>query len=96
MTSAAAPAIADTACPRLAPHFMFRWEDSQDAYVLLYPEGLIKLNRSAGEILNRCDGRSVAQIIADLQVSCPFQEVAIAEGTRAFIDLAHHKGWLKS
>ena len=48
----------DDACPRLAPHYMFRWEDSQDAYILLYPEGLIKLNLSAGEILKRCDGQS--------------------------------------
>lgn len=93
--SAAAP-VADTACPRLAPHFMFRWEASQDAYILLYPEGLIKLNRSAGEILNRCDGRSVAEIIADLQSTCPDQAEAVAQGTHAFLELAHGKGWLKS
>ena len=52
-------------CPRLSPHYVFRWEASQDAHILLYPEGLIKLNPSAGEILKRCDGqRSVDEIAA--------------------------------
>ena len=30
--------------PRLSPHYVFRWEESQSAFILLYPEGLIKLN----------------------------------------------------
>jgi len=36
--------------------------------VLLYPEGLVKLNGSAGEIMTRCDGeRSIAAIVTDLE-----------------------------
>lgn len=86
----------DQACPRLAPHYVFRWEASQDAYILLYPEGLIKLNPSAGEILKRCDGaRSVAAIVADLQAAFPGSDAAIAEGAHAFIDVARSKGWLR-
>ncbi|HJV52471.1 MAG TPA: pyrroloquinoline quinone biosynthesis peptide chaperone PqqD [Noviherbaspirillum sp.] len=86
----------DDACPRLAPHFMFRWEDSQDAYILLYPEGLIKLNPSAGEILKRCDGQSsVSAIVADLQAAFPGADAEIAEGTKAFLQTARTKGWLR-
>ena len=49
--------------PRLSPHYVFRWEASQDAHILLYPEGLIKLNPAAAEILKRCDGeRNIAEM----------------------------------
>lgn len=86
----------DDACPRLAPHYVFRWEASQDAYILLYPEGLIKLNPSAGEILKRCNGeRSVAGIIAELQAAFPGSDKEIAEGAHAFVDVARGKGWLR-
>lgn len=86
----------DNACPRLAPHYVFRWEASQDAYILLYPEGLIKLNASAGEILKRCNGeRSVADIVADLQAAFPGSDAEIAEGAHAFVNVARGKGWLR-
>ena len=83
--------------PRLNPHFVFRWEASQDAYILLYPEGLIKLNPAAAEILKRCDGaRDAEAIIADLSASFPEHADAIAVDTHAFLDAALKKGWLRS
>lgn len=88
--------IPDDARPRLAPHYMFRWEASQDAHILLYPEGLIKLNPSAGEVLKRCDGQaSVAGIIAELQTAFEGNDAEIAAGARAFLDVACGKGWLR-
>jgi len=88
--------LPDDAQPRLAPHYMFRWEASQDAHILLYPEGLIKLNPSAGEVLKRCDGQaSVAGIIAELQAAFEGNDAEIAEGARAFLDVACGKGWLR-
>lgn len=83
--------------PRLSPHYVFRWEDSQEAYILLYPEGLIKLNGSAGEILKRCDGqRSVAGIVSDLQAAFPGDASEISRGAQAFIGVARDKGWLRA
>ncbi len=41
---------------RINPNFQFQWEEKQNCYVLLYPEGMVQLNQSAGEILNLCDG----------------------------------------
>ena len=32
----------------LAGHYRFQWEAAQNAYVLLYPEGMVKLGGSAG------------------------------------------------
>ena len=92
----ALPLPAD-ARPRLSPHYVFRWEESQSAFILLYPEGLIKLNASAGAVLARCDGaRTVATIIAELQASFPAQGAEIADGVRACVDLACDKGWLRA
>jgi pyrroloquinoline quinone biosynthesis protein D len=34
--------------------------------VLLFPEGVLELNETAQEILNRCDGRTVSEIIQAL------------------------------
>lgn len=88
--------LSPTARPRLGPHFIFRWEASQDAHILLYPEGLIKLNPSAGQILQRCDGeRDITAIVADLQSAFPGNDQAIADNVQAFVTLACDKGWLR-
>lgn len=81
--------------PQLNPHYVFRWEASQDAHILLYPEGLIKLNPAAAEILKRCDGqRSSDDIVADLDASFPGQRETITRDVAAFFEMARDKGWL--
>ena len=44
-------------CPRLSRLFRLQFESVQNAWVLLYPEGMVQLNPSAAEILRRCDGQ---------------------------------------
>jgi len=62
--------------PKLAKLFRLQWEDVQQNYVLLYPEGMVKLNHSAAEILKRCDGvRDVAGIVADLEATFSAQDL---------------------
>jgi pyrroloquinoline quinone biosynthesis protein D len=54
--------------PALSRLFRMQWEEAQGSYVLLYPEGMVKLNQSAAEILKRCDGqRDVPAIVDDLE-----------------------------
>lgn len=61
-------ALPAEARPRIGRLFRFQWEPAQQAYVLLYPEGMVKLNQSAGEILRRCDGHcSVAAVVAGVR-----------------------------
>ena len=56
------------AMPRLNRRFRMQWEEAQQAHVLLYPEGMVRLNQSAGEILRRCDGATtVEDIVAQLE-----------------------------
>jgi pyrroloquinoline quinone biosynthesis protein D len=79
--------------PRVGPGFRLQWEPVQDCHVLLYPEGMVKLNGSAGEIMKRCDGeRSVAGIVEDLEKA--FSAQGLEPDVRAFIELAAKQRWL--
>ncbi|NTV12158.1 MAG: pyrroloquinoline quinone biosynthesis peptide chaperone PqqD [Zoogloea sp.] len=79
--------------PRIAPLFRLQWEAAQDCHVLLYPEGMVKLNPSAGEILRRCDGKaSVAEIVADLEQA--FSAGGLAGDVSAFLEMAAKQGWV--
>lgn len=79
---------------RIARPFRLQWEAAQDAHVLLYPEGMVKLNQSAGEILKRCDGtRDIDTLIAELEQA--FNTSGIGAEVRDFIADAHRRGWLE-
>lgn len=79
--------------PALATTYRFQWEEVQDCYVLLYPEGMIKLSSSAGEILKRCDGKNnIEQIINDLQQH--FRASGIENDVLNFMENAYGNGWI--
>jgi pyrroloquinoline quinone biosynthesis protein D len=60
--------------------------------VLLYPEGMVKLNQSAGEILKRCDGSARAAIVADLEAA--FNASGLAADVEAFLEMADAQNWI--
>lgn len=81
--------------PRIAPAYRLQWEEAQDCYVLLYPEGMIKLNTSAAEILKRCNGKiSVSALTEDLRKQFP--DTDIEADVHKFLEVAHGNGWLIS
>ncbi|WP_129777810.1 pyrroloquinoline quinone biosynthesis peptide chaperone PqqD [Peristeroidobacter soli] len=81
--------------PSMRPGFRLQWEEVQKAYVLLYPEGMVKLNTSAAEILRRCDGeRSVDEIVADLESA--FNRKGLQGDIEQFLQLARAQGWLSA
>ena len=90
-----ATGIVDTAArPRIGGGFRLQWEPAQEAHVLLYPEGMVKLNQSAGAILKRCDGvRTVADIVADLEQT--YAVAGLTPDVCAFIALAVERTWLE-
>jgi pyrroloquinoline quinone biosynthesis protein D len=58
------PALDLSIMPAWRQGYRFQFEPAQNAYVLLYPEGMIKLNQSASEIGQHIDGQtSIAEII---------------------------------
>ena len=88
-----AAAIDPAARPRLARLFRLQWEEAQNSHVLLYPEGMVKLNASAAEILKRCDGtRTVDMIVAELEQA--FGATNLSGDVGAFLDIAAKQGWV--
>ena len=86
--------VAPTSRPALGHGLKLQWEPAQDAHVLLFPEGQVKLNGSAGQIMIRCDGkRSVAEIVADLEQAYGAQ--GLGPDVAAFVTLAVEKRWLE-
>ena len=62
--------------------------------MLLYPEGMVKLNGSAGEILKRVDGAAtVSAIVADLERAFPGND--LRRDVTEFLAHARDKGWLR-
>lgn len=79
--------------PKLARLFRMQYEEAQGAYVLLYPEGMVKLNQPASEILKRCDGeRDVTAIIADIEQA--FNAQGLEKDVTGFLEIATERGWV--
>jgi pyrroloquinoline quinone biosynthesis protein D len=88
------PIIGAMSRPAVERGFRLQWEAAQNAHVLLYPEGMIKLNTSAGEILKRCDGATtIADITADLERA--FAKSNLSEDVMRFVAMAVEKKWLR-
>ena len=88
-----ATALSTASQPRIGNGFRFQWEPAQNCHVLLYPEGMVKLNQSAGEILKRCDGqREVAAIVADLEAT--FSTTGLVDDVLAFLEMARQQKWV--
>lgn len=80
--------------PVVGRGFRLQWEPAQEAHVLLYPEGMVKLNSSAAAIMTRCDGvRTVADIVADLEQS--YGLTGLSADVQAFVAMAREKNWLE-
>ncbi|HSS16185.1 MAG TPA: pyrroloquinoline quinone biosynthesis peptide chaperone PqqD [Candidatus Dormibacteraeota bacterium] len=60
------PTIAGSAQPKLTRGVRLQTDSKTGNSVLLFPEGVLELNETAQEILTRCDGRTVSEIIQAL------------------------------
>jgi len=84
----------DTDTPELTPTFRFQWEEAQNCWVILYPEGMVKLSATAGEIMRRCNGTSnVAAIIAGLEAQ--YAATGLGKDVRTFLEAAREHGWIR-
>ncbi|HXW73466.1 MAG TPA: pyrroloquinoline quinone biosynthesis peptide chaperone PqqD [Steroidobacteraceae bacterium] len=86
--------LSDATRPAVRRGLKLQWEEAQNAYVLLYPEGQLVLNQSAAEILKRCDGvRTVAEIVADIEGT--YSLSGISPDVTAFVRMALEQRWLE-
>jgi len=80
--------------PNLNRRYRMQWEPAQQSYVLLYPEGMVKLNQSAAEIIKRCDGsRSISQIISEIESA--FETSGLQEQIEKLLQMAFDNNWIQ-
>jgi pyrroloquinoline quinone biosynthesis protein D len=60
------PTIPGSAQPKLPRGVRLQTDSKTGNSVLLFPEGLLELNETAQDIVSRCDGRTVGEIIQTL------------------------------
>jgi pyrroloquinoline quinone biosynthesis protein D len=73
-------AIEGATVPRLSPLFRMQWEEAQQAFVLLYPEGMVKLNGPADAI------------VADLNAAF---DTDVRADVLEFLAGARERGWVR-
>lgn len=84
-----------TSCPKINPMYRLQFEKAQKGYVLLYPEGMVKLSESASEVLTRIDGATSAEdIVKALQEKFPDAADFIAADVNEFLADAIAKNWI--
>ncbi|BDB22320.1 MULTISPECIES: pyrroloquinoline quinone biosynthesis peptide chaperone PqqD [Pseudomonas] len=80
--------------PTWRPGYRYQYEPAQKGHVLLYPEGMIKLNDSAALIGGLIDGeRDVAAIIAELEKQFPGVP-ELGEDIEQFMEVARAEHWI--
>jgi pyrroloquinoline quinone biosynthesis protein D len=79
--------------PGIAPMYRLQFEPAQQAWVLLYPEGMVRLNASAAEVLRRCDGATTVQaLVAALERD--YAPADVRADVCHFLGDAHARGWI--
>ena len=80
--------------PMLRSLYRLQWEEAQQAWVLLYPEGMVRLNGPAAEILKRCNGiTNVAALVDDLERA--FNATSLQGDVHEFLNEAASRGWIE-
>ncbi|MGE8153557.1 pyrroloquinoline quinone biosynthesis peptide chaperone PqqD [Pseudomonas vancouverensis] len=80
--------------PTWRPGYRFQYEPAQKGHVLLYPEGMIKLNESAALIGGLIDGqRDVATIISELDQQFPGVP-ELGDDIEQFMEVARAQHWI--
>jgi pyrroloquinoline quinone biosynthesis protein D len=86
--------ITPDAQPRLRSLYRLQWEEAQNAWVLLYPEGMVRLNGPAAEILKRCNGTTrIDMLVADLERA--FKATGLQNDVHEFLTEAAGRGWIE-
>ncbi len=80
--------------PRLARRARLRWDPLRQKPLLLVPEGVLVLNRTAHEIVRRIDGRRTVRELAE-ELAAEFREPRAAEEVVAFLERLAARGLLE-
>jgi pyrroloquinoline quinone biosynthesis protein D len=77
--------------PRLVTGARLRYDDVREEHVLLIPEGVVRLNPTAAEVLELCDGeRSLDDIVGAL--SARYEGADLRDDVVELVDAMTQKG----
>jgi pyrroloquinoline quinone biosynthesis protein D len=77
--------------PRLVDGARLQYDDVREEHLLLVPEGAVRLNETAAQVLELCDGkRSLDDIAATL--STRYDGADVAEDVRELLDALGARG----
>jgi pyrroloquinoline quinone biosynthesis protein D len=77
--------------PRLATGARLRYDDVREEHQLLVPEGVVRLNPTAAEVLELCDGeRSLDDIVGAL--SARYRGADLGDDVRDLLDAMTQRG----
>ncbi|HEX2413255.1 MAG TPA: pyrroloquinoline quinone biosynthesis peptide chaperone PqqD [Solirubrobacteraceae bacterium] len=77
--------------PRLVTGARLRYDEVREEHVLLIPEGVVRLNPTAAEVLELCDGeRSLDDIVG--AVSARYEGAEVREDVLELVDAMAQKG----
>jgi pyrroloquinoline quinone biosynthesis protein D len=77
--------------PRLVTGARLRYDEVRQEHVLLIPEGAVRLNPSAAEVLELCDGeRSLDDIVGAL--SARYEGTDVRDDVLALVDAMTQRG----
>jgi pyrroloquinoline quinone biosynthesis protein D len=77
--------------PRLVTGARLRYDDVREQHMLLVPEGAVRLNPTAAEVLELCDGeRSLDEIVVVL--SDRYDGADLGDDVRGLVDGMAQKG----
>jgi pyrroloquinoline quinone biosynthesis protein D len=77
--------------PRLATGARLRYDEVRDEHQLLVPEGVVRLNPSAAEVLELCDGeRSLDEIVGAL--AARYDGADLRDDVRGLVEGMTQKG----
>lgn len=85
----------DNLIPAFRRGYRMQWEPAQDSHVVLYPEGMAKLNETATAILELVTGKQdVAAIIAILNSRFP-EAGGVDDDVKEFLQSAVEQKWIQ-
>jgi len=77
--------------PRLMTGARLQYDDVRGEHVLLIPEGVVKLNPTAAEVLALCDGERSLEEIAGV-LSARYQGADVLDDVRELVEAMAQKG----
>lgn len=77
--------------PRLASGTRLQYDDVREEHMLLVPEGAVRLNPTAAQVLELCDGeRSLEEIVGAL--SARYDGADLGDDVRELVDAMARQG----